>query len=268
MNELDVVGNRSAQKWSRNELAGRAVWGLAHPLFAWSPRIFWGWRRALLRLFATALESCVAVREHLDEQFLQVGGLPKRAGGLDFHRNLGRYIASPYVHEAMGRQLIEGQQFLEHSAACLRFVGERLTSAGEALAEAPRPKVTFRQQDYYLLESGKVESSFTEESQVLYFRELGTPVIRSVLFVLRNNAAEGADERDIRLKGGVNDDRPLYCPELQPDFKERPGRIYVLMEVERGKRDGVDYITLRSSGVVDLKDLLQQRETDIRVYYL
>jgi len=50
-NCLDVAANRSAQKWSRKELAGRVLWDLAHPLFALSPRPFWGWRRVLLRRF-------------------------------------------------------------------------------------------------------------------------------------------------------------------------------------------------------------------------
>ncbi len=233
-----------------------------------APPHFVGGLRALLRTFSTALAAFSPVKEHLDEQFLQTGGLPGQAGGLEFHAALGRYVTSPYVHEAMGRQLQEGQRLLGHAQACLRFIGEKLTSAVEAPSEAPRPKVTYRQQDYYLLETGQIQSSFTEESQVLYFRDLGKGALRSVLFVLRNNAAAGVDERDVRLKGGVNDDRPLYCPELQPDFRERPGRIYLLMEVERNKREKIDYITLRSSGVLNLQELLQRKETDIRLYYL
>jgi putative colanic acid biosynthesis acetyltransferase WcaF len=48
---VDVVANRSASKWTVRELLGRALWELSHPLFAWSPRPLWGWRRALLRAF-------------------------------------------------------------------------------------------------------------------------------------------------------------------------------------------------------------------------
>jgi putative colanic acid biosynthesis acetyltransferase WcaF len=48
---IDVVANRRARKWTPRELLVRAAWGLAHPLFAWSPRPLWAWRRALLRLF-------------------------------------------------------------------------------------------------------------------------------------------------------------------------------------------------------------------------
>jgi putative colanic acid biosynthesis acetyltransferase WcaF len=52
---LDVAANRRAQKWKRNELAARVLWALVHPLFAWSPRVLWGWRRALLRLFGARI---------------------------------------------------------------------------------------------------------------------------------------------------------------------------------------------------------------------
>tara|TARA_R110002126_G_scaffold155833_1_gene302900 strand:- start:3255 stop:3842 length:588 start_codon:yes stop_codon:yes gene_type:complete len=49
--QIDVSANRKARKWSRREQGGRLLWALAHPLFALSPRPFWGWRRALLRVF-------------------------------------------------------------------------------------------------------------------------------------------------------------------------------------------------------------------------
>lgn len=48
---VNVGANRQARKWSSSELIGRTLWALAHPLFAWSPRPLWAWRRALLRLF-------------------------------------------------------------------------------------------------------------------------------------------------------------------------------------------------------------------------
>jgi hypothetical protein len=249
-----------------------AGWSLGiEALVGWEPVApvqFAGGIRALLRVFANALTAHAPVRETLDGEFLQAGGLPGEAGGLDFHAAVGRYVSTPYGHDGMSRQLREGRQLLHNARECLQFIVGKLETGVEGGVAAPRPKVTYRQQDHYLLDVGKIESSLTEESQVLYFRSLGEKEMRSVLFVLRNNAAEGVDARDIRLKGGVNDDRPLYCPELQPDFKERPGRIYLLMEVERGKRDRVDYITLRSSGVVDLEELLRNQATDIRLYYL
>lgn len=53
--QLDISANRKAAKWSRRELAGRALWALCHPLFAWSPRPLWAWRRQLLRWFGARI---------------------------------------------------------------------------------------------------------------------------------------------------------------------------------------------------------------------
>ncbi len=58
---LDVAANRRAQKWTRKELLARACWELAHPLFAWSPRPLWGWRRCLLRLFGAKIRRGVHI---------------------------------------------------------------------------------------------------------------------------------------------------------------------------------------------------------------
>lgn len=51
INVLDIDSNRSARKYSRNEQLCRILWALAAPLFRFSPRICFGWRRFLLRLF-------------------------------------------------------------------------------------------------------------------------------------------------------------------------------------------------------------------------
>src|ERR1700733_1898341 len=49
---LDISGNRQSSKWSRGDLIGRALWEvLRGPLFAWTPRQLWAWRRGVLRLF-------------------------------------------------------------------------------------------------------------------------------------------------------------------------------------------------------------------------
>ena len=46
---LDVEKNRKARKYSRGELARRVLWGCMQPLFRFSPRPCFGWRRFLLR---------------------------------------------------------------------------------------------------------------------------------------------------------------------------------------------------------------------------
>jgi putative colanic acid biosynthesis acetyltransferase WcaF len=49
---LDVAANRNARKWSNAELIRRAAWEiLQFPLFAWTPRPLWAWRRFVLRMF-------------------------------------------------------------------------------------------------------------------------------------------------------------------------------------------------------------------------
>jgi putative colanic acid biosynthesis acetyltransferase WcaF len=47
----DVTSNRNAKKWSGSEQIGRIFWSFATPLFRFSPRIMWGWRRMILRTF-------------------------------------------------------------------------------------------------------------------------------------------------------------------------------------------------------------------------
>ena len=57
----DIRKNRQARKWSRSELLGRAAWALAHPFFALSPRVFWGWRRLILKCFGARVGSGVHI---------------------------------------------------------------------------------------------------------------------------------------------------------------------------------------------------------------
>ncbi|NBB23580.1 acetyltransferase [Porphyrobacter sp. SLTP] len=60
--QLDIEANRRARKWSSRELAYRALWDfLSRPLFAWTPRQFWGWRRFILRIFGAQIGHEVQV---------------------------------------------------------------------------------------------------------------------------------------------------------------------------------------------------------------
>lgn len=49
--ELDIANCRNQRPYSRSEYLGRLLWTLVSPLFHWSPRPLFGWRRFLLRLF-------------------------------------------------------------------------------------------------------------------------------------------------------------------------------------------------------------------------
>jgi putative colanic acid biosynthesis acetyltransferase WcaF len=58
---MEVAANRGARKWTRREQVGRVLWALAVPLFRLSPRSFWGWRRAMLRVFGAKVGRDVHV---------------------------------------------------------------------------------------------------------------------------------------------------------------------------------------------------------------
>lgn len=59
--QLDITANRAASKWSTKAKIGRVLWGMASPFFALSPRLFWGWRRMLLRLFGAKIGKQVHI---------------------------------------------------------------------------------------------------------------------------------------------------------------------------------------------------------------
>lgn len=49
--KVDIVDNRRASNYSNKEMLLRVAWGMVTPLFRFSPRISFGWRNFLLRLF-------------------------------------------------------------------------------------------------------------------------------------------------------------------------------------------------------------------------
>ena len=56
-----MAANRRAAKYTRAEQLQRVLWALAQPLFRLSPRPFFGWRAALLRLFGARIGPGVHV---------------------------------------------------------------------------------------------------------------------------------------------------------------------------------------------------------------
>jgi len=59
--KLDIAANREAMKYSKSELLRRFLWGLVYPFFRFSPRIFFGWRCFLLRLFGAKVGQNVHI---------------------------------------------------------------------------------------------------------------------------------------------------------------------------------------------------------------
>jgi putative colanic acid biosynthesis acetyltransferase WcaF len=59
---LHIAASRRAPNWTSRELLGRALWDfLQVPLFRWTPRPLWAWRRGILRLFGAEVGRDVHV---------------------------------------------------------------------------------------------------------------------------------------------------------------------------------------------------------------
>jgi putative colanic acid biosynthesis acetyltransferase WcaF len=59
--DLDIAANRMAAKYTRFDLICRVLWSVSTPLFRFSPRICFGWRRFLLRIFGASIGSHVHI---------------------------------------------------------------------------------------------------------------------------------------------------------------------------------------------------------------
>lgn len=59
--DLDIAANRSAQKYAVGELLRRVLWGAGAVLFRWTPRLLYGVRNALLRLFGAEVGRNVRI---------------------------------------------------------------------------------------------------------------------------------------------------------------------------------------------------------------
>lgn len=59
--DLDIDQNRATRKWSRGELSGRVLWAACSPLYRFSPRLLWGWRRFMLRVFGAKVGKQVHI---------------------------------------------------------------------------------------------------------------------------------------------------------------------------------------------------------------
>ena len=59
--KLDIKANRLSPKWPLKIQIARVIWGIARPAFRLSPRIFWSWRRLLLRMFGATVGKDVHI---------------------------------------------------------------------------------------------------------------------------------------------------------------------------------------------------------------
>ncbi|MCS3937295.1 putative colanic acid biosynthesis acetyltransferase WcaF [Salinibacter ruber] len=59
--QLDIGSNRAARKYNTGDLVRRVLWGVGFYLFRYSPRLLYGWRRALLRVFGASVGKNVRI---------------------------------------------------------------------------------------------------------------------------------------------------------------------------------------------------------------
>ncbi len=59
--DLDIAANRSARKYDSMELVRRVLWGIGAVAFRWTPRLLYGTRNALLRLFGAEVGQNVRI---------------------------------------------------------------------------------------------------------------------------------------------------------------------------------------------------------------
>lgn len=96
---LDVKENRRARKYSLGEMICRVLWTLAQPLFRFSPRPCFAWRRFLLRSFGAKIGRSVNVYPSATIYFpwnLEAGD-ESAIGEHALIYNLGRVTLGPRV---------------------------------------------------------------------------------------------------------------------------------------------------------------------------
>ncbi|MBB4070367.1 putative colanic acid biosynthesis acetyltransferase WcaF [Salinibacter ruber] len=59
--DLDIAANRSARRYEPMDLIRRVLWGVGAVLFRWTPRLLYGLRNALLRLFGAEVGRNVRI---------------------------------------------------------------------------------------------------------------------------------------------------------------------------------------------------------------
>jgi putative colanic acid biosynthesis acetyltransferase WcaF len=63
---IDILRNRASAKWTLGEKIGRVLWATLRPCFRYSPRLLWGWRCSLLRLFGATIGRNVHIHPSVD----------------------------------------------------------------------------------------------------------------------------------------------------------------------------------------------------------
>lgn len=107
---IDIGANRRSRKYSPAELLRRVAWSAARPLFRFSPRPCFAWRRFLLRVFGGKVGAQVHVYGTADIMFpwnLEIGDW-SAIGERALIYNLGRITIGSRVTVSQGAHLCAG----------------------------------------------------------------------------------------------------------------------------------------------------------------
>lgn len=131
-NDLNIVANRLAAKYSKMILVRRALWGLTQPLFRFSPRTFFGWRCFLLRLFGAKIGKGVHIYNSVTIYFpwnLEIGNWSS-IGEYAFIYNLGKILLGSKATISQRAHLCAGTH--DYTRAALPLLKKPITVADKA----------------------------------------------------------------------------------------------------------------------------------------
>ena len=106
----DTASNRQQTKYTPREQLRRVLWGLVKPLFRFSPRVFFGWRNHLLRMFGARVGKHVHIYNTVHIYFpwnLEIGDW-SAMGELVFVYNLGKVWIGKHVTISQRAHLCAG----------------------------------------------------------------------------------------------------------------------------------------------------------------
>ena len=62
-NSFDINATRAIRNYTPKEMLARVLWSLCQPLFRLSPRLLYGWRNSLLRIFGASIGTGVRIHQ-------------------------------------------------------------------------------------------------------------------------------------------------------------------------------------------------------------
>ncbi len=116
--KLNIAVNRKMQKYSRKEIIGRLLWTIVYPLFRYSPRPLFYWRRVLLKMFGAMIGCKVNIYNSVTIYMpwnLEIGDWSS-IGECAFVYNLGKVVVGRYCTVSHRAHLCAGTHDYADSA--------------------------------------------------------------------------------------------------------------------------------------------------------